>query len=343
MWAADFASTGIHPPCTATPILNFLPGMGSPAGIAAAAVGTPYPGAAGPGAMVAGGSYPAATNHTGGVIVSYADGHRAMAFLFDCSHLSTTCMVLGHLGLSWLLRDAIPGVRQALLTVHVDDMLASTPFVTPLPLAPNATADANATMLRAYRATLPDLLAHKAWQAQLNAQLPAGSRVAIELAFNGNGVMEAYAEQLGSSSAAGALVVDNRACHAKPEYTALGCNRTCWMAGTEACPTTQPPLCRNCTKDWAKPRGYGTDKVPQHALNTTERWAAAIAADPVAAAIASDSAEGIPSAFFWSSHTFTHQQLDNATYGDAELQFRLNLLFAGQVGVHSQGLGHAGL
>jgi hypothetical protein len=32
-----------------------------------------------------------------------------------------TCVLLGHLAISWVTRDIIPGARRALLSVHVSD------------------------------------------------------------------------------------------------------------------------------------------------------------------------------------------------------------------------------
>lgn len=50
---------------------------------------------------------------------SYADGRESLAFMIDCAAWSPSCLVLGHTALSWLLRDIIPGQRQALLSVQV--------------------------------------------------------------------------------------------------------------------------------------------------------------------------------------------------------------------------------
>ena len=96
IWASDFAATGIQAPCNATAILDF--------------VSTPG----------------AAPTTSGGVLVKYADGRESLAFLFDCAGWSQSCLVLGHLSLSWMLRDIIPGARQPLLLVQMDDVLLTT-------------------------------------------------------------------------------------------------------------------------------------------------------------------------------------------------------------------------
>lgn len=90
MWAADFAATGIHPACNVT---------------AVATVSSTY--------LV-------------GTLVAYADGRESLAFMHDCGGWSTSCLVLGHVSVSWLLRDAIPGLRQALLTIETDDVFLTT-------------------------------------------------------------------------------------------------------------------------------------------------------------------------------------------------------------------------
>ncbi|KIY97912.1 hypothetical protein MNEG_10048 [Monoraphidium neglectum] len=81
--AADFAGDCLNPSCTATQVLDFAGGATA-----------------------------------GGALVKYADGRESLAFIFDCAAFSPTCMVLGHLSLSWLLHDIIPGQRDVLLTVH---------------------------------------------------------------------------------------------------------------------------------------------------------------------------------------------------------------------------------
>jgi hypothetical protein len=50
----------------------------------------------------------------------------------------------------------------------------------------------------------------------------------------------------------------------------------------------------------------------------TKKWKKAdlVSGSPVAAALADGSA--LQKAFFWTSHTFTHQNLNNATYHDCQ-------------------------
>jgi hypothetical protein len=56
--------------------------------------------------------------------------------------------------------------------------------------------------------------------------------------------------------------------------------------------------------------------LPQQAYNSSN-WVepAILAGDPLAAAIANNAT--LRRSFFWVTHTFTHQNLNNATYSDA--------------------------
>jgi hypothetical protein len=91
MWASDFADAGLHTPCTPKPILQFAP------------------------------QQPDAAPQVAGVLVKYQDGRESLAFVFDCSDHSTTCMLLGHLSLGWMLQGLVPGERRALLTVQLGE------------------------------------------------------------------------------------------------------------------------------------------------------------------------------------------------------------------------------
>ena len=46
--------------------------------------------------------------------------------MHDCAGWTSSCLVMGHLSLAWLLRDAVPGLRRSLLTVQMDDLFLTT-------------------------------------------------------------------------------------------------------------------------------------------------------------------------------------------------------------------------
>ena len=86
IWAADFAATGLHPPCNSTAILTYGPN----------------------------------DQYTVGAAVKYEGGAReSLAFFFDCASWNTGCIALGHLAVTWMLRGIVPGSRMALLTPQV--------------------------------------------------------------------------------------------------------------------------------------------------------------------------------------------------------------------------------
>lgn len=82
-------------------------------------------------------------------------------------------------------------------------------------------------------------------------------------------------------------------------------------------------------QDWAKPPGSGVDRVPKDVASNKAAWNSTTfkVYDPVAAAII-DNINGIADGFFWSHHTFTHENLDNATFYDVDQQMDLNMEIA---------------
>ncbi|KIZ05898.1 hypothetical protein MNEG_2062 [Monoraphidium neglectum] len=286
MWASDFAATGLHPPCQSTPVLMV-------------------------GANVA------------GTLVKFGDGRESLAFMHDCAGWSTTCLVLGHVSLSWILQGLIPGERISLLTVHFDDFFLATEF------------DANLKVgsLTQYRATVPDLQAHLTWRSALAASRP-GTSITYELPYNGNGVLEQVANTVKTTNVS-PIDVDDRSCIDFPEYVTLGCS--CWFIGMAACPATQPTFCRNCTKDWAKPLGSGVNRAAQSTKTNNATWNVAdfSAGDPLANFIITNT-NGQADGFFYDHHTFSHENLDNATSFDTDIQIELNMQMASYLSLASR-------
>lgn len=149
-----------------------------------------------------------------------------------------------------------------------------------------------------FRIRPSDLTAHKTWQSALNARLPPGSAYFIEIGHNGNGDIE----QATSDAAAAAGICT-------PPY------------GIEYDSPPDTPL------EFAKPLGTGTDLWPPEFVNYT--WTGTCAArDPVAAWFA-----GEVGTFAAVSHTFTHEELNNATYYDASREIYFNQAWLAQVGL----------
>jgi hypothetical protein len=59
-------------------------------------------------------------------VITYTDGRQEMITTFDCATWQPNCHVFGHYALSWLLHDIVPGQRQVLLNMQVDDVFLET-------------------------------------------------------------------------------------------------------------------------------------------------------------------------------------------------------------------------
>jgi hypothetical protein len=86
---------------------------------------------------------------------------------------------------------------------------------------------------------------------------PPGTSIRLDLPFNGNGVLEVASLSTGKDAA---LDVLDMGCNEFPEFITLNCS--CWLTGYKTCPATAPLFCRQCTKDWPKPIGYGSNRMP---------------------------------------------------------------------------------
>lgn len=252
-------------------------------------------------------------NGVAGALVKYGDGRESMAFVFDCATWSTACGVISHLSLAWMMQDIIPGERSALLTVQADDFFMAT-YIDP----------GNGTQGADYYASVADMNRQVQFQSvDLMAlpNTPQGTDIKIELPFNGNSILERAAMKTASITA---LEVDDRGCASMDEYVTLGCN--CWNKGWAAC-DSPVEFCQKCTKDFPKPLGSGTDRVPPD-NQLPKGWnVTALKLDPRAKLVIANT-NGIATKFFWSDHTFTHENLDNATSYDAYHQIALNRLMS---------------
>jgi hypothetical protein len=151
-----------------------------------------------------------------------------------------------------------------------------------------------------YRTVPEDMTAHATWQADLHNRLPAGSDFFIELAHNGNGAIIQATEG-----------VTNPPCD--PEY-----------------PVYYDEIIETAY-EWKKPLGTGTDMWPVEF--TTYPWAPQCpAADPLLQWFQNTANRD---AFAHLSHTFTHQEMNNATFNDANREMTFNIAWMQQVGIAS--------
>jgi len=149
-----------------------------------------------------------------------------------------------------------------------------------------------------FRLRTTDLDSHVSWTQNFNSRLPAGSDFIIELAHNGNGNIDsAYNTNKG---------------HCNPE-------------AIDYDEPEDPPL------EWVKPLGTGTNKWPN--LPTTYGWSSAcVSDDPLSAWFKTPAQRD---AFAHVSHTFTHLNLNNATYSDVSKEIQFNQSWFSQIGIAS--------
>jgi hypothetical protein len=144
-----------------------------------------------------------------------------------------------------------------------------------------------------------DLDVHINWAAQFEATLNPGSVYFMETGFNGNGNMDWVGNEI--TLAAG------------------------------ACPDSanvNDPIGPSQNLEWVKPVGTGVNSwIP----NAAYIWpVSCILLDPLAAYFQ------IPTnrdAFAWISHTFTHEDLENSTYYDTNIQMAFNYIHAVNLGL----------
>jgi hypothetical protein len=150
---------------------------------------------------------------------------------------------------------------------------------------------------RVFRVRTGDLDAHKSWQQSLNTRLPTGSKYFIEIGHNGNGAIIYSTDH----SSGGCI----------PDY---------------AVDYTSPP---DTPLEFMKPLGTGTDLWDPEW--TTYPWTlTCVTADPVARWFNTASNRV---AFAHVSHTFTHEELNNATYHDANNEIVWNQAWLQQMGL----------
>ncbi|EFY97716.1 hypothetical protein X797_002917 [Metarhizium robertsii] len=144
-----------------------------------------------------------------------------------------------------------------------------------------------------------DLDAHVAWQKNLATRLPAGSDFWLEMGHNGNGnIIGATATTSGETTCKPAYAVDY----------------------------TSPP---DTPLEFMKPPGTGVDLWPAEFVSYT--WSATCSKlEPLGAWFTNTNNLN---AFAHVSHTFSHEELNNATYHDATREIFFNQAFLKSVGI----------
>ncbi|KAH6986696.1 hypothetical protein EDB80DRAFT_590019 [Ilyonectria destructans] len=144
-----------------------------------------------------------------------------------------------------------------------------------------------------------DLDAHVTWQNDINSRLPAGSDFRLELAHNGNGDLIS-ATDLSTSSA-----------YCNPDYA------------VDYTSPVDTPL------EFMKPPGTGTNLWPPEFQTYGWQKTCASLDDFASWFLNTDNLNK----FAHVSHTFTHLELNNATYADAKREIQFNQAWMAQMGI----------
>ncbi|KAK3384072.1 hypothetical protein B0T24DRAFT_72677 [Lasiosphaeria ovina] len=150
-----------------------------------------------------------------------------------------------------------------------------------------------------FRIRTSDLDTHQAWQADINSRLPSGSNYIIEIGHNGNGAIEA------------ATNLDSSVGVCTPDY---------------AVEYNYPP---DTPLEFQKPIGTGTDLWPAEFTVSGFSWSLACSKLDEIATWFNNNLD----VFSAVSHTFTHEELNNATYRDANLEASYNVQWLKQIGL----------
>ncbi|KAJ3205308.1 hypothetical protein HDU67_008926, partial [Dinochytrium kinnereticum] len=218
-------------------------------------------------------TWPVATS--AGLTLTYPDLREKMVFYFGFGSWSTTCVTLSHIWVQWASRTVYNGFRRIYATAQIDDFFLKTDGL-----------NENGAFVK-YRTSTADMGGIISWQRSFATRLPPGSNFKLELAFNGNGVMEFISARF-----------PNYYINIDPDLT-------------------DAPL------DWVKPPGTGMTVWP---VNPFRDWLpTALNTDPLFRYFANSTRVN---QFFWCSHTFTHQLLNNNSYSDTVNEIQFNNQFA---------------
>ncbi|KAI9327917.1 hypothetical protein BDR26DRAFT_808650, partial [Obelidium mucronatum] len=213
------------------------------------------------------------------VVMQFEPNRWQMSFFLPCGSWSITCNTIGNIWFQWVTRGLYTGIRRVYFTPQIDDVFLTTDGL-----------DENGIAV-SYRNSPADIQGLIDWMPDLNRRLPVGSNVTIEMAFNGNGILERI-----SNSTDYYIDID-------PDLT-------------------DAPL------DWKKPLGSGLTIWPN--LTAVDRnWTKAnLALDSLYSFFsAPGNLTKTTNKFLWCSHTFTHEILNNNSFSDTinEISFNFQL------------------
>jgi len=215
-------------------------------------------------------------------ISKFENGREEMSFFFSFGTWSQTCIILNHLWLTWGTRSLFNGFRRVYFTPHVDDIFLSTTLVDP----ENNSAQGSNFRIKPY-----DYQKIAQFQKDVLDIMPEGSFYRIELAFNGNGIL-------------------NEADYLK----SVGIDVNSYVDA-----------------EYVMEPGTGEKRWPKENYKLTLSQIETFGKDDVFSYfIHNDTAQ---KEFFWSSHTFTHENLNNISESDVDNEIRLNIEVAKILGL----------
>jgi hypothetical protein len=151
-----------------------------------------------------------------------------------------------------------------------------------------------------YRITTQDLETYLTWQTNIRSRLPTGSNYTVEIGHNGNGDIDV----------------------ATNEYEAGNCSPDTAIYYNDQLETAL---------EFIKPLGSGTNIWPTTPANYT--WSLACAKNDPLATWWNNAANR--DQFMHITHTFSHMNLDNATYSDAYKEINFNVAWLKQIGIYN--------
>ncbi|KAI9344677.1 hypothetical protein BDR26DRAFT_857406 [Obelidium mucronatum] len=212
-------------------------------------------------------------------VINFGRNQEQLSLFLPCGFWSTHCATIGNIWFQWATRGTYTGLRRVYFTPQIDDVFLET--------------DGNNEKGQAvaFRISPADIQGLMNWMPDIKKRLPTGSNITIEMAYNGNGIMEYISKQN----------LANYHIDFDPDLT-------------------DTPL------NWKKPLGTGKTLWP---AGVNYNWNKTILAkDPIYNFFsAPGNLTSVTSKFLWCSHTFTHEILNNNTYSDTinEISFNFHL------------------
>ncbi|KAJ3017483.1 UNVERIFIED_CONTAM: hypothetical protein HDU68_011669 [Siphonaria sp. JEL0065] len=214
-------------------------------------------------------------------VIDFGRNQQQMSFFLPCGSWSITCVTIGNIWFQWATKGLYTGIRRIYFTPQIDDVFLTTDG-----------NDENGKPV-AFRISPADVQGIIDWMPDINSRLPTGSNLTVEMAYNGNGVME---------------ILSNLA--NDPQYY-----------------INLDPDLTDTGLDWKKP--IGTGQTLWNLTGVSTNWVkSALAADTLYNFFsAPGNLTSVTSKFLWCSHTFTHEIFNNNTYSDVfnELSFNFHL------------------